>query len=117
MKTVKEVIQDYIDGTYEADVEKLKAVFHEKAIMTGYLGDELLIGGPEGFFEDIASQPSMKEQNVEYKAEILALTETGKIADAVVRETGFRGTTAFEDHFHLIFDGEWKIISKTFAVL
>lgn len=41
-KAVKAVIENYMNGTYQADIEKLKGVFHEKAVMNGYLGIRLL---------------------------------------------------------------------------
>ena len=46
MKAVLEVINNYVDGTFNADIEKLKGVFHEKAVMNGYLGPDCLIATP-----------------------------------------------------------------------
>lgn len=116
---VKNVVQKYIKGTYTADIDMLKGVFHPNAIMTGYMGADLMIGTPEPFIEDIQSNKSMKELQSPYEAKITHLEVTGNIAEATVYETGFFGEGVLEDHFHLLKDkdGEWKIISKCFTTI
>ncbi len=47
---IRKVIDNYITGTFKADIVSLQACFHPKAVMNGYLGDDLLLGGPEPFF-------------------------------------------------------------------
>ena len=117
-KEVKKVIQNYVDGTYEADIEKLKGVFHGKAVMNGYLGPDLLIADPTPFIEDIASSPSMKSNGDPYQAEIESINIEGNVASVIVSETGFRGEASLVDLFHLIkVDGKWYIISKLFTTV
>lgn len=117
-KAVKAVIQDYIDGTYKADIEKLKGVFHEKAVMNGYLGPDVLLATPDGFIQDIAGGPSMESKQDPYQAEIEMIRIEGAIANVVLSETGFKGGGTLVDHFHLIKEGgSWKIISKLFTTL
>ena len=118
VEQVREVIQRYITGTYQADVEMLAGVFHPQAHMTGYLGDNLLLGTPEPFLQDMGSAPSMASQKDAYQAEIESIRIEGNVAAVVVSETGFRGSATLVDFFHLIkTDGEWKIISKLFTTL
>lgn len=118
VEQVREVVQRYIQGTYQADVELLKSVFHPQARMTGYLGDTLLMGTPEPFLQDMGSAPSMASRGDPYHAEIRELNVTGRIASAIVYETGFRGSGVLEDHFQLLCeDGVWSIISKNFTTL
>lgn len=114
---VKKVINTYIEGTYNADREKLESAFHEKAVMNGYMGDELIITSPEAFIEDVTSKPSMKSQDVNYSTKLLEVNMVDKIATAVIYESGFFGSICFEDHFQLIFDEEWKIVSKLFITV
>jgi len=117
-KAVREVLQNYIDGTYNADIAKLKSVFHEKAVMNGYLGPDLLLADPTPFIEDMASAPSMKSNNDPYQTEIKHLVIEGNVASAALYETGFRGDAALVDFFHLIkTDGNWHIISKLFTTM
>ncbi len=116
---VEAVLNNYMEGTYSGDVELLRSVFHPDAIMTGYMGDQLMIGDPNPFFEDIGSNPSMESQGTKYEGKITKLQVNGNIADAVIYETGFYGDGTLENHFHLIKDagGEWKIISKCFTTV
>lgn len=115
---IKEILQDYVDGTYQADTEKLKGVFHGRAVMNGYLGPECVLGTPDLFIADMASAPSMASRGDPYHAEIEMLRVEGDVAVAAVSETGFRGEGALVDFFQLIkTDGEWKIISKLFTTL
>ena len=117
-EAVRKVIQNYIDGTYMADVNKLKGVFHEKAVMNGYLGPQLILAGPEPFLEDIGSAPSMESNGDPYRAEIESIHIEGSVASVVLSETGFRGEASLVDFFHLIkTDGEWTIISKAFTTV
>ncbi len=113
---VRKVVQQYIDGTYQGDVKALRRCFHPKAVMNGYLGDQLLLGGPEPFFENMGKAPSMAEGGAPYQGKIVSLDVVGNVASVTLKETGFGGTMAFTDYFHLLRDrGEWKIISKTFT--
>jgi len=117
-KLVKAVIQDYIDGTYEADADKLKSVFHKQAVMNGYLGPDGIFVKPDAFIQDITSAPSMKSNGDPYIAEIEFIRIEGDIANVILSESGFRGSANFVDHFHLIKEeGAWKIISKLFTTL
>ncbi len=119
LEAVKEVVNRYIEGSYKADIPLLKRVFHEDARMAGYLGKDLLFGGPEPFFDNLQSRPSMYENGDPYRAEIVHIQVTQRIANVILYEKGFFGSAEFENHFHLIKDGseEWKIISKTFTTL
>lgn len=116
--SIHECIQNYIDGTFEADIEKLKRCFAPQAVMNGFLNGGMMCSTPQPFIDDIASSPSMKEQNCSYEAAILSETITGQIASVIVKETGFRNTATMENHFHLMkMDGQWKIVSKLFTTL
>lgn len=115
-EAVRKVVQQYVDGTYQGDVKALRDCFHPKAVMNGYLQDQLLIGGPEPFFENIENNPSMAEAGAPYKGEITFVDVVGNVASVTIKETGFGRDMAFTDYFHLLKEqGEWKIISKTFT--
>jgi hypothetical protein len=115
-QAVRRVIQQYIDGTYQGDVKSLRDCFHPKAVMNGYLQEQLLIGGPEPFFENMGNVPSMAKAGAPYKGEITFLDVVGNVASVTVKETGFGGDMDFTDYFHLLKEqGKWKIVSKTFT--
>ena len=117
LRDVREAVGRYIDATYRGDVEALRACFHESAVMSGYLGEELLTGSAERFFQDIASTPSMESTGAPYVAETTSVEVVGNAASVRVDETGFFGRFAFSNWFHLLkgTDGDWLIVSKLFA--
>ena len=113
---VKAIMQKYIDGTYKGDIDLLRQCFHPKAVMNGYLNNQMVLGDPEPFFQEIANNPSMVESWVPYKGEIASIDVLGNIASVTIKETGFAGVMKFTNYFHLIkVEGEWKIMSKTFT--
>lgn len=115
---VKDVIGKYMKGTFEADIPLLKSVFHENAIMNGYLGDDLVMGAPSLFINDMASSPSMASQGAAYQGEIEMIRIERSVATVIVSESGFRGDGNLVNSFHLIkTDGEWKILSKLFTTV
>jgi len=115
---VRKVIEDYKEGAFKADIEKLKSVFHKDAVMNGYLGPNAVMGTPAPFIEDIASAPSMESNGDNFQGEIESIHIEGNVASVVFSETGFRGEASLVDFFHLIKDdGKWYIISKAFTTV
>ena len=113
---VRNVVQKYIEGTFTGNVKTLRDCFHPKAVMNGYLGDQLLLGDPEPFFENMKQAPSMAEGGAPYEGNIISIDVVGNVASVTLKETGFGGNMAFTDYFHLLKEqGAWKIISKTFT--
>ena len=115
---VRALADRYVDAVYRADVGVLRECFHPAAVMSGYLGEDLLAGGPERFFEDVAATPSMESTGAPYVAEVTSVEVVGGAASLRIDETGFFGTLSFANWFHLIKgeDGAWSIVSKLFAV-
>jgi Putative lumazine-binding len=115
---VRAVVERYVDATYRADIEQLRGTFHPGAAMAGYLGDDLLVGTPEPFFADMGSRPSMAGTDVAFKAEITSIQVAGRTAAVTLEEDGLFGAFRFVNFFHLLkIDGEWQLVSKTFASL
>lgn len=112
---VKELAQTYINATYEGDADTLTRIFHKSAVMNGYLGEKILLGGAEPFIAQMRGNPSLISGGAPYKGTIDYLDVSGDVASATITETGF-GDKNFTNYFHLIKEqGEWKIISKTFV--
>lgn len=113
---VCEVVQKYIDGTYQGNAAALRECFHSSAVMNGYLNDQLLLGNPEPFFQEMENNPSMAEGGAPYKGEITSVDVVGNVASVTLKETGFAGSMSFTDYFHLVkVEDGWKIFSKTFT--
>lgn len=117
---VREVLDKYTEGTWTADAALLEGLFHEKAVMNGYIGKAKMLGGPKPFIQEMTKLAtkgeSFKAKGLPYKGEVVSLRVYGQMAEAVVQETGYSGVLAFTDAFHLMkVDGAWKIVSKLFT--
>ncbi|MEM9474965.1 MAG: nuclear transport factor 2 family protein [Pseudomonadota bacterium] len=109
--TAQAAVEAYITGTRTRDIALLKTVFAEGAVMTGYLGPDLLHGGPEPFYGALEAN----EVGDDYAATIVDVSEEGAIATAKITEENLLGLS-FVNHFQLIRlpDGGWKISAKLF---
>lgn len=107
----KSVVEAYIKGTATRDVALLKSVFHDGAIMTGWLGPDLLHGGPEPFYGALEAN----EVGADYSADIAAIQIDDKIATASIVERNLLGMS-FDNHFQIIQldDGTWRLSAKLF---
>ena len=108
---VREAIAHYVDGMRTGNVETLKQGFHEQAILSGYLGDDLITAPIAGLYEWVNENPAPAATGEPFGCDILRIDLTGRVAAAAVRETGHEG--AVIDHFHLLKVGDrWWIVSK-----
>lgn len=107
------VIDEYVAASAARDVDRLKSIFHPQALMSGYLGDQSLIGSPQPFFDAVQHAPPGAKNG--YRAEITQIEVTGRVASATLKEQNFLGMN-FTDYFHLAkLGGRWTIVSKTFS--
>jgi hypothetical protein len=110
------VMKRYTDAAFEGDADGLRACFHADAVMSGLLGDQLLMGSPGPFFTDIGRRPSMESTGVLYKPIVVSVDVLGRVSCLRIDETGFFGAMSFANWFHLLKgdDGRWLIVSKAF---
>ena len=107
---VARILRIYEDGTRERDVDALRAIFDERAVMSGWLGPDLLVGPPEPFLNALRE----REVGPGYAAHVTAIEVTGATARAQVVEDDLWGLS-FVNDFHLIRGPEgWRIVSKLF---
>ncbi len=110
------VMRRYTDAAFKGDADGLRACFHPDAVMSGLLGDQLLMGSPEPFFADIGGRPSMESTGAPYTPTVVSVDVLGRVASVRIDETGFFGAMSFANWFHLLKgdDGAWRIVSKAF---
>ena len=110
------VMRRYTDAAFKGDADGLRACFHPDAVMSGQLGDQLLMGSPEPFFADIGGHPSMESTGAPYTPTVVSVDVLGRVASVRIDETGFFGAMSFANWFHLLKgdDGAWRIVSKAF---
>ncbi|MEM9524639.1 MAG: nuclear transport factor 2 family protein [Pseudomonadota bacterium] len=111
VKSPAAVIEAYAQGTRMRDTALLKSIFHEKAVMTGWLGPDFLCGGPEPFYAALEAN----DVGEEYTCETVHVTVHGKIATAQTSERNLFGLS-FTNYFHMaeLPDATWCLTSKPF---
>jgi len=108
---IREAMNFYAEGMRTGNIEILKKGFHQRAILCGYLGDEMIAAPIEGLYDWVASNPAPSETGESFGCAVLAIEVTGRVAAATVRETSHEGDVI--DYFHLLNDGnQWLIVSK-----
>ena len=108
------VIQEYVDACTVGSVDRLQAIFHPEALMSGFLQGEYYMGSPKPFFDAVQNSPAPDNNGDEYQGKITNVEIAGNTASVTLKEAGFMGTN-FTDYFHLVLvDDDWKIVSKTF---
>jgi hypothetical protein len=112
---VEVVANAYIKATYKGDLDQMRSIFSSTAVMNGYLDGELISGGPEPFFNQLETSPSLESLGAPYKAEVKSIDVDGDVASVVIHETGY-GPMTFTNYLHLVKkDTKWEITSKTFV--
>lgn len=107
---VAAVMAEYEAGTRHRDVARLKAIFHPDAVMSGYLGPNLVVGAPQPFYDHLEAN----EVSASYTAATTLVSVIGATASAKVVEDDLFGLS-FVNMFHLVKqDGAWRIVSKLF---
>lgn len=111
----KAVIEEYVAACSAGDAGRLRSIFHDQALMSGYMMGDYLMGSPEPFFQAVENPPPEAPPSGEgYKGEITSAEVSGPVANVTLKEAGFMGMN-FTDYFHLAkIDNKWLIVSKTF---
>ncbi|MBV6658839.1 MAG: nuclear transport factor 2 family protein [Devosiaceae bacterium] len=105
------VIDAYGALTKARDVDGLRALFHPNAVMSGWLGPNMLVGSPDPFFDYVANNAVADS----YTAQTTASEVKDGIAMIRIEEENLFGMD-FINHFHLVRDeaGNWQITAKLF---
>ena len=111
----RDTINELVEACHSGNVEKLRGVFNQGALMSGYYNGEYYSGSPEPFFDEVGDNPCPAGTGAEYIGEIVSVEEFGNIANVVLKETGFLGAN-FINLFQLVcIDGNWLIVSKAYV--
>ncbi len=114
---IEQVLQDYFDGLYHCDTDRIARVFHPRAIYaTADDGEALLHRTMEEYFPVVDARESPASRNETRRDSIDAIDLAGaNTAHARVRCS--IGARDFTDFLSLVrTDGRWQIISKVFEI-
>lgn len=105
------VLDAYTRGTRTRDTAAIRAVFHPGAVMAGYVGPDLGVGGIAPFLAALEANTV----GPDYASAITGIEILGHTATATVVEDNLFGRS-FVNRFHLIRQpqGGWVITAKLF---
>jgi len=106
------LLNEYCDGLFEGDVEKLRTIFHDDAWLKGNNYRKTL----NEWLEAVASRPIPRDEGMEYNLKIQSLEIIGDQAMAKVDVPLL--AAHFIDFLGLLKeDGQWKIVNKMYTII
>lgn len=110
------VLETYFDGLYHADIERLGAVFHPKAIYATADETPLLYRTMDEYFPVVAKRVSPASRD-EIRRDVIESVEFAGENTAFARVRCSIGTKDFIDFLTLVrTDGAWRIMAKIFQI-
>jgi len=110
------VLETYFDGLYHADIERLGAAFHPKAIYATADETPLLYRTMDEYFPVVAKRVSPASRN-ETRRDVIDSIEFAGENTAFARVRCSIGTKDFIDFLTLVrTDGAWRIMAKIFQI-
>jgi len=114
-KAIEQTVQDYFDGLYEGDADKLARVFHETASLTWAQDGRLEAISLAKWLESVRARPSAKSKGLARDDAILLFDQSGP-ASAFVKVKCQIPPLYFTDYLNLLKVGDrWVVAQKVFA--
>jgi len=112
-KFIQETVQNYFDGMYHSDADRLQKAFHPDAHLIGHYKGNLVNIPLQTWLGMIKKTPAPAENGEEYDMKIVSMDITGDAASIKVADlyTGLK----FTDYLSLMkISAQWVIVHKTF---
>ena len=111
---IEAVVQTYLDGLYEGDVDKLAVAFHATSALAQMHEGKLQITPRDVWFEGVRSRPSPKSKGLARHDEIVSIDIAGPTM-AFVKLRCAIPPRFFTDQLSLLkIDGRWQVAQKVF---
>jgi hypothetical protein len=115
LASIRQVVDLYIDGVQNGNLDSMRQAFHPQASMFGYKGQDLYIIPIQGLYDYIAgTTPPAKAGAIgeQYTCAITSISVVGHAAAVEMAMDGYHEHD-FTDYFQLLkIDGRWWIVSK-----
>ena len=112
---IEAVVQTYLDGLYEGDVEKLASAFHPTSSLTYEENGALTPLPRDQWLEAVRTRPSPKSRGLPRHDRILQIDQASATA-AFVKLNCAIPPRYFTDYLSLLkVEGRWQVAQKVFA--
>lgn len=114
LENIRKVIDLYIDGVRNGNVESLRQAFHPQASMFGWKGKDLFITPIQGLYDYVASTPAPAKSGEPTNCIITSIEVAGNAATVGLAMDAYHAHD-FKDYFQLLkIEDRWWIVSKLF---
>jgi len=113
LELITQTVQQYFDGMYHSDIEKLSKAFHPSAFLMGYYEGNLAHIPLESWLDMVKNTPAPAKTGEKYDMRIVSMDVTETVALVKVADLylGLR----FTDYLSLVkIEDNWVIVNKTF---
>lgn len=115
IRAIEGVIQDYLDGLYESDADKIARVFHPTSALTSIEDGDLKITPRDKWLDKVRARPSPKKQGLPRNDHILSIDLVSPTM-AYVKLNCAIPPRFFTDQLSLLkIDGRWQVAQKVFT--
>ena len=112
---IETVVQTYLDGLYEGDVDKLASAFHPTSSLTYEENGALTPLPRDRWLEAVRDRPSPKSRGLPRHDRILQIDQASPTADFVKLQCAIP-PRYFTDSLSLLkVEGRWQVAQKVFA--
>jgi hypothetical protein len=112
---IVQVLQDYFDGFYASDVEKLKGVFHPNCHLMSATAGPLADDDMDAVYARVAGRKPPASVNQKRLDRVLSIDRSGPEAALAKVEIAI-GPRLYTDYLNLLrIDGRWQIVSKIYT--
>jgi len=113
LEMISQTVEDYFQGMYHSDTDRLAKAFHSDSFLTGYYQGNFSRFSVGDWLEMVKQTPPPADQGEAYDMKIVSTDITENVAVVKVRDL-YMGLW-FTDYLTLInVEDSWKIINKTF---
>ncbi|MGL5446107.1 MAG: nuclear transport factor 2 family protein [Rhabdaerophilum sp.] len=114
LEAIEKLVQTYLDGLYEGDVDKIAAAFHPTSALTQFNDGKLLITPRDQWLDAVRNRESPKARGLARHDHILAIDIISP-GMALVKLKCAIPPRFFTDLLSCLkIDGEWRVAQKVF---
>ena len=112
---IVELLQDYFDGFYASDVDRLKGVFHPNCHLMSATDGPLADDDMDAVYARVAGRRAPAADNQKRLDRVLSIDKAGPEA-ALAKVQIAIGPKLFTDYLNILrIDGRWQIVSKIYS--
>jgi Putative lumazine-binding len=113
-RSIERTLQDYFDGLYHSDTNRLRGVFHPRAVYASATDGEFVYRTMDEYFPIVDARPSPASRHEPRRDRVVSIEQVGPVT-AVARVECAIGPKRFDDVLTLVrLDERWQIIAKVF---